>query len=272
MDQQPRSLQETNNQLGTPIAVRRAPTFLLLIDLFLCGLWFSICLAAILFILLIFLADLFNGKLRAADFGMLLLILGFFGALTFLAGKQIIRAWRGLSVCVHVFPEGIIYTRWRRVVAYRWEDIFAFSYRAIDHMHLGITYLYSTYYYRFRHHDGHHFLFVEKLNRNVEKPIAQFVEEGLLDRELLLLRESFLQHHEEIDFGPFTLGLEGLGYKRALLPWPEVDFIWAEDGRVRVRKKGKTLNWCSARMDNVPNMCLFLALVKERLAQEESRQ
>jgi len=272
MSQLPRSVPDEINQLGAPLTVRRAPTFLLLIDLLLCGLWFIICFAAILFILLICLADLLNGNIKVADLGILLLILGFFGALTFLAVKKIIRAWRGLSVCIHVFPEGIIYTRWRRVVAYRWEDIFAFSYRATDHMQFGITYLCSTYYYSFCHLDGHHFLFVEKLNRNAEKPIAEFVEEGLANYHLPLLRESFLQRNEEVRFGPFILGLEGLGYKRDLLPWPEVDFIWAEDGRVRVRKKGKTLNWCSARMDNVPNMCLFLALAKERLAQEESRQ
>lgn len=127
------------------------------------------------------------------------------------------------------------------------------------------------YSYRFHHRNGHRFLFEEKLDRNTDAPIAQFTEEALLHSQLPSLRESFLQRHEEVRFGPFTLGLEGLGFKRALLPWPEVDFIWAEGGRVRVRKKGKTLNWCSVRMDNVPNSCLFLALAKERLAQEESR-
>lgn len=210
-------------------------------------------------------------KVEMAGFGGGLLILAFFGPLAFVGGKIMLRAWRGLGVRLLVFPDGIVFTRGRRVVIYRWADILAFSYGAIDHVNFG-TYLDSLYSYRFQHQEGHRFLFAESLNRNVDKPIVQFVEEGLVDGQLPLLRENFLQRREEIRFGPFTLGLEGLGYKRSLLPWPEVDFIWAEEGRVRVRKKDKILNWCSIKMDKVPNLCLFLALAKERLAQEASRK
>lgn len=269
MDQLPRSLPEEIQQWGAPRAIRRARSFLLLIELLAGGLWFLLCLAPTLFAVVITFAGLFKGEMAA--FGMGLLLVTFFGTLAFIGGKIMLRAWWGLAIRLIVFPEGIIYTRGRRIVPYRWQDILAFSYWAIDHVKLG-TYIDSLYYYRFHHRDGHRFLFAERLDRNADKPIAQFVEEGLVNYQLPLLRESFLQRTEEVRFGPFILGMEGLGYKRDLLPWPEVDFIWAEDGRVRVRKKGKTLNWCSARMDNVPNMCLFLALAKERLAQEESRQ
>lgn len=269
MSQLPRSLPAEITQWGTPLAVRGARSFHLLVELLLGGLWFLLCLAPTLFAVVIVFGSLLTAEM--GGFGSGLLILVFFGPLAFVGGKIMLRAWRGLGVRLLVFPEGIVYTRGRRAVIYRWTDILAFSYSAIDQVNFG-TYLDSLFSYRFHHREGHRFLFAERLNRNADKPIAQFVEEGLVNCQLPLLRENFLRRHEEIRFGPFTLGLEGLGYKRALLPWPEVEFIWAEEGRVRVRKKDKILNWCSVKMDKVPNLCSFLALAKERLAQEESRK
>jgi hypothetical protein len=269
MNHSSRLLPEVIDQLGTPLAVRRARTFLLLFELFLGGVWFFICLAPTLFAVGIILAS--SVKAQVVGFGAGLLLFVIFGPLTFLGVKIMLRAWRGLGVRLLVMPTGIIYTRWRLVVVYRWEEIFAFSYWAIDHVK-DDAYLDSLYYYRFRHRDGHRFIFAERLDRNAEKPIAQFVEEGLINCQLPLLRQRFLQQNEEVFFGPFTLSLNGLYYKRLLLPWPEVDFIWSEDGRVRVRKKGKILNWCSVKLIKVPNCCLFLALAKERLSQEESQE
>jgi hypothetical protein len=243
-------------------------------ELLLCGLGILICLVPVLFAAVLLPASLL--KAEAGAFGGALLILGLFGTLIFLAGKMMFRAWRGLGVRLLVYSEGIVYTRWLRVITYRWEDILAFSYWTIDqvdrdkHYPSIVHYLNSIYYYRFRHSDGHRFIFSEKLDRHAEKPIAHFVEKGLLDAQLPLLRERLLQQSEEIPFGPFTVGLEGLAYKRTLLPWPEVDFIWSEDGKVQVRKKDKVLNWCSVKMDRVPNCCLFLALAKERACAREA--
>ncbi|HTU17415.1 MAG TPA: DUF6585 family protein [Gemmataceae bacterium] len=275
MDHPSRLSAEAIDQLGTPLAVRRARNFLLLMELHLGGLWFLLSLVPTLFGGAILAAGLVKHKGDGGALGGGLAILGFFGFLAFFGIKIMLRAWRGLGVRLLVFPEGIIYTRWLRIVAYRWEDIGAFSYWTRDQMRPDkhhpdkVSYPSSMYYYRFYHDHGHHFLFSEKLDHNKDKPIARFVEEGLLDRQLPLLRDRLLQGSEEIHFGPFAVGLEGLSSKRTSLPWSEIDFISLEDGKVQVRKKGKVFNWCSVEADKVPNCCLFLALAKERVRARE---
>jgi hypothetical protein len=269
---------EEIDQLGTPLAVRRARNFLLLKEWHLGCLLFLICLVPLLFAGMILFASVVKHNGNAITIAGGFLILGAFAFLSFFGVKIMLRAWRGLGIRLLVSREGIIYTRWWRNIAYRWENIRAFSYWTRDQVRRDkqnpdiVSYENSLYYYRFYYDGGHHFIFSEQLDRYEEKPIAHFIEEGLLDYQLPLLREKLLQRSEEIHFGPFTVSLEGLNYNRTFLPWPEIDFIWLEDCKVQVRKKGKVLNWCSVEMDKVPNCCLFLALAKEQVkARDVSR-
>jgi hypothetical protein len=73
-----------------------------------------------------------------------------------------------------------------------------------------------------------------------------------------------LKSHETLHFGPLRLEPEGIGYGRSLLPWEQVDFAGIDDGKILVRKKDKTFSWCSVGAGKVPNLCLFLALAKEK--------
>jgi hypothetical protein len=72
-------------------------------------------------------------------------------------------------------------------------------------------------------------------------PIESLVADGLLNRQLPILRERLLKGYETIDFGPLRLEPEGVGKGSSLLRWEDVDFVGMEDGAVFVRKKDKML-------------------------------
>jgi hypothetical protein len=84
------------------------------------------------------------------------------------------------------------------------------------------------------------------------------------------MRKRLFEERTAIRFGPVALEHDGLRYGRWLLPWNEADFVWAEEGLIRVRKRGKVFDWCAVKMEKVPNGGLLLALVKERIDKAEA--
>ena len=180
------------------------------------------------------------------------------------------KLWRQVGVCVRIYPDRLVYTRKGEVVDYRWEDIRKFYCQRVDkylsHFGLDRQYTGSQNKYRFTHENGHQFEFAEQFSRNKLVPVADYVEKGLLERQLPRYC-SRLQEGETLQFGPLGLEAQGIQYGRSLLSWDQVDFVGAEDGKVFVRKKDKTFSWCSVKVEKVPSCCLFLALAKERCDQ-----
>jgi hypothetical protein len=182
--------------------------------------------------------------------------------------------WRQLGVRVLVFADRIVYVRREQSVSYTWHELERYYCWGVNRyssvLGLDTRYMESQYHYRFCHRDGHRFEFSETFDREDKEPIAAYVEAGLLECQLPQLRKRFVDDQEAIAFGPFVLEPEGLRWRRRLLPWNEVDYCGAEEGKIRVRKRGKVFNWCSVEMEKVPNGCLLLALAKERVEQEEA--
>jgi hypothetical protein len=181
--------------------------------------------------------------------------------------------WRQIGSRIQIYEDRLVYIRKGESVDFRWEDIYEFYCREVDEYHstLGLdrTYIGSKNYYRVIHRNGPKFAFREYFMRDKRVPIAAFVTEGLPARRLPALRERLL-NYEILPFGPLRLEPEGIGYGQSLLQWDEVDFVGIDDGKILVRKKNKTLRWCSVQAGQVPNLCLFLTLTKEKCNQQWS--
>ena len=184
------------------------------------------------------------------------------------------RLWKQIGARVLVFPDRLVWLRRQESVAFPWNELEEFCCWGVSQystvMLIDQQFVETEYHYRFRHRDGHGFDFSEKFDSKDARPLAAHVEEGLLEYRLPELRRHFLQEQESLTFGPFVLQPEGLRYRRRLLPWNEVDYVFAEDGKIRVRKRDKFFNWCAVKMGCVPNGSLFLALAKERMEQEQT--
>lgn len=201
---------------------------------------------------------------------LVLLVIALLGIAAFFYRKL----WRQIGTSVSIFADRLVYQRKGAKVDYRWEDIREFYCHSVDEYRsvvgLDQTYSESRDRYRFTHANDHQFEFAERFSRNQLVPVADYVEQGLLETQLPGMRARLQQGNEPICFGPLTLEAQGIQYGRSLLPWEQVDFVGAEGGKLLVRKKDKTFSWCSVRADKVPNCCLFLALAKEKHSQSSS--
>lgn len=199
---------------------------------------------------------------------------GFFLALTLLGALLYRELWRQVGARVLIFPDRLVHVHGKQSDTYAWEDIEEFFCWGVDEyvstLVLDRRLVESRYHYRFRHKDGHQFVFSERFGGAGGEPLACHVEKGLIERRLPALRKRFLDNHEAIPFGPFSLEPEGLRYRRSVLPWSQVNYVWAQDGKIRVSKRDKVFDWCSAKMETVPNGCLLLALAKDRVEREEA--
>jgi len=182
--------------------------------------------------------------------------------------------WRQLGARILVFTDGIVYMRRHQKVAYRWDDLQKYYYWGFIHTAsvFGVPtwHVDTQYHYRFCHRDGNAFEFSEKLERKDDLPLAAYVEKGLFECELPRLRQQFFEEQDAVVIEPFVLEQEGLRYGRGLLPWMDAEYVWAEDGQIRARRRGKAFNWCSVKMRKVSKSCLLIALAKERIDQQEA--
>jgi hypothetical protein len=262
----PNVLLEEVHQLGEPAEVHYARRVDLLIEFAMALVWFLLALVPTLAGVSFFIIWQVSNNSPAP--GWYVLLASTAGVLMYLGGRRIVRAWRQWGLVLVVAPQGLACTRSHWVVVYRWEDVAQFFYRIVDHSVHGV-YTHTTVAYRFRHANGHQFCFREYLDRPDRQPLADVVNAGMLRVQLPLLR-GHLEAHQAVGFGPLTMEPEGLRLGQSWLPYKELGRIWLAEGKLRIRKLGKLLNWCSLRIDRVPNWYLLLALVGERAGSGES--
>ena len=151
------------------------------------------------------------------------------------------KLWRSVGVSIRIFPDRLVYARKAEVVDYPWDDIREFCCSRLDEYRSALgfdqTYSESRNEYRFTHENGHRFEFAEKFSRKELVPIADYVEQGLLERRLPVLRAQLQEDREPLQFGPLGLGEQGIYHGRSLLPWEEVDFEALKTA----------ISWCARR-------------------------
>lgn len=184
------------------------------------------------------------------------------------------RLRRQIGTQILVYPDRLEYIRKEVSVLYRWEDLQEFYCWGVNlyssTLGIDMSLVECRYDYCFVHRTGHRFDFSEKFGSKGELPLASLVEKGLMETQLPLLRKRFRDDWEPVRFGPLALEHDGLRYGRSVLPWKQAGFVWAQDGLIRVKKRDSIFNWCKVKLKTVPHSCLFLALAKERLDEEET--
>jgi hypothetical protein len=77
---------------------------------------------------------------------------------------------------------------------------------------------------------------------------------------------------QEISFGPLTVNSAGVAKRNLLLAWSVIRSVRAGPDFVTVMKKGRLLPWPAfvTPVTQVPNYCLFTALVNNILARRSS--
>jgi hypothetical protein len=68
-----------------------------------------------------------------------------------------------------------------------------------------------------------------------------------------------------VTFGPLHVSAEGISNGRELLPWQQIQDIRLERDMLTVKKQDRVRRWPSIQLANVPNIFIFLSLVRHIL-------
>jgi hypothetical protein len=80
-----------------------------------------------------------------------------------------------------------------------------------------------------------------------------------------------LRQGERVRFGPLEADLTGLWARGSFLPWDRVVPATLTEDDVVLRRLGRDEPWFSAALEDVPNVHVFLALVRSLLADRAGR-
>jgi len=64
-----------------------------------------------------------------------------------------------------------------------------------------------------------------------------------------------------ITFGTFVLSRQGLSNGRETLPWNEIQSVDIKNGKVLVKRVGKTFSWANVNISLVPNVLVFMSMI-----------
>lgn len=164
------------------------------------------------------------------------------------------RSWH-----VYVCSEGMIYTHGSKVDIFPWNGVQALWERVVNYYRYGFR-ARTTRKYTIQRNDGYKAVITQRF-AHVES-LSERINQELMNRLYPQIVASY-NAGNAITFGPLTLSTQGINNGRALLPWFQVEDVTVNRGYVNVRQAGGGWrNWASPMASNIPNLVLFLALVR----------
>jgi hypothetical protein len=92
---------------------------------------------------------------------------------------------------------------------------------------------------------------IERLGRHICDQVAQ---------AHLPAMEAAIARGETVHFGPMSLGQQGIGIGRKLVPWTEAEGVRVSQGYVSIKRAGKWWPSRNTAASNISNLYLFLHL------------
>ena len=186
--------------------------------------------------------------------GLLLIACGFY----YMLYGVIYKNW-----AVYVYDRGFVHKKGNEAAQpFRWEQIEAVWYNVVRHYRNGI-YTGTTHNYRVRRQDGYEVVLNDRFT-NVAA-LGDTVSNQVTGAKMPLVIAAY-NAGQTITFGPLSVSRQGIqNANGTLLPWPEIKDISIQRGYVAVSRAGKWLRWSSQPVRNIPNVFLFIALVRSIL-------
>lgn len=193
--------------------------------------------------------------------GIFLVIFGgcfIFAAIYYFLYGLIYKSWG-----VYVFEHGFLFKKGNEAPQpFRWDQVEAVWYQVTRHYRNGI-YTGTTHRYRVRRKDGYQIVLNDRFTNvgQLGDTINNQVTKVLLPQVIAAYNAG-----QTITFGPLSVNRQGLlNVLGNLLPWSEITGIDIQRGYVAVSRAGKWLKWSNQPVANIPNVFVFIALVKTLL-------
>ena len=167
---------------------------------------------------------------------------------------------------IHLFQRGLIIESGNQIQPFPWNQTAEVWQQIIRRYRYGI-YVGSSYKYTLRRTDGYQV----KLD-NMVKGIAELGEavSNGVTQELVPRALHSIRNGQTLTFGQFIINQQGIGNGREFIPWPEVQAVNVNRGRLTVQKAGKFFSWGSSMVARIPNFFVFLAVAEEMIRQAAS--
>lgn len=192
---------------------------------------------------------------------VVLLIFGLFSL-----GLAIFLAYSVIQVAnqqIYLFQQGMVIDKGKQVQAFPWNQV-ATIWQSITRNYRNGRYVGTTYIYTLRRVDGYQ-VKLNSLTKDIAElgpTIAQGITRELVPRALHSIRVG-----QTLTFAPFTVNQQGISNGREFLPWAQVQGVEVKQGRVIVKKTGKSRDWGTDKVARIPNFLVFTMVADEMLRQ-----
>ncbi|HTK05680.1 MAG TPA: DUF6585 family protein [Ktedonobacteraceae bacterium] len=164
---------------------------------------------------------------------------------------------------IHLFQQGLVIEIKDQIQVFPWNQATEVL-QSITRRYRNGIYVGTTYKYTLRRADGYQIKLdnttkgIGELGEAVTKGITQ----ELVPRALYSVRSG-----QTLNFAQFSINQQGIGNGHEFIPWPQVEAVNVNRGRLTVKKAGKFLSWGSSMVSRIPNFFVFLAVSEEMIRQ-----
>jgi len=173
-----------------------------------------------------------------------------------------VNALRHGNAKVYVFTNGLIQSKGQQNDVIRWDQVQA-VWQKITKVRYYFYYYSTTYKYTVRRNDGASFTFNNSLKRIADLGQTLQNEVTRLHTPMAMIAYN---SGALVTFGLFSLGMQGIGNGREMLPWNFVKSISIKRGTMSVYKEGQMLRWASDEVANIPNYQVFVNVANHALS------
>jgi len=169
-------------------------------------------------------------------------------------------AYRNLRV--YVFTNGLVRAKGGQADVVRWDHVEAVW------QNIFRVYATTNHTYTVRRGDGATFKF-NSILRNIAH-LGQTVQQEVT-RVLLPGAVAAYNAGTVVPFGTLNVSVQGITHGRETLAWNQVQGVEVKQGKVSVKKAGKSWAWVRLRVSTIPNFFVFMGLVNYALSRQEKR-
>lgn len=197
--------------------------------------------------------------LNNAPFGIGVSVIFLLVALYCLLYPMLYRSWH-----VYMYSEGFAFTRGGKLDAFRWEQVES-MWQRVTRRYMNGIYTGTQHKYTIRSVDGKQVILNDRITNvgQLGNIIGDMVTRVKLPEALAAYKAGSV-----VNFGKLSVSMQGVSNGKEWITWDQIKDIQLNNGVVTVKKEGKWLSWSSIQVADIPNIFVFLALVRAIMKQK----
>ncbi|GCE16123.1 DUF6585 family protein [Tengunoibacter tsumagoiensis] len=175
-----------------------------------------------------------------------------------------IGAFPNHNLRIYVFDNGLLRAKGKRYEVARWDEITEVWQKSGRN-----SYRISAFTCLLKLQDGRTLKLTDAVRfvHYLAGIVQEEVGAKLLPTALLTYKSG-----ETVRFGKINVNIQGINNGKELVPWNQVDSLFAKEGQLFVQKHGRLLKWSVVKVNEIPNLGVLAALVDSIVKDSGSQQ